>query len=87
MLDERGTGPIDHFEHQIESVDTAVIGIRHIEVPILLGVELPEEGEVSASVPLGLEVAEIPKIATIHGEDIVELVEVLGAYTACSLPE
>ena len=87
MLDEIGAGPIDHFKHQIESVGTPVVGIRYIEVSIRMRVELSEEGEESASVRLGLQVAKVSEIATIHGEDIVELVEVFGAYAPRSPPE
>ncbi len=56
MLDERRAGPIDHFEHQIEAVGTPIVGIRHIQVLIPMGVELPEKGEESAPVPLGLQI-------------------------------
>ncbi len=57
VLDERSAGSIYHLEHQIESVGAPVVGIRHIEVPVLLGVEFSEEGEQGASLPLGLQVA------------------------------
>ena len=80
MFDESGTGPIDHFEHQIESVRAPVVGIRYIEVPILAGIELSEEGEHGVSITLGLEMAEVPEVAAVHRKDVVELVEVLGPY-------
>jgi len=80
VLDERGAGPIDHLEHQIESVGASVIGIRHLEVPILLGVERSEKGWCGPSVTLGLEITEVPEVASIHREDVVELVEVLGPH-------
>ena len=76
VLNERGAGPIDHLEHQIESVGAPVVGVRYIEVPILMGVEGPEEGERGASIALGLEITQIPEIASVHREDVVELLEV-----------
>ncbi len=82
MLDEGGAGPIDHVEHPIESVGAPVVGIRHIELAILMGVELSEEGEQGASLLLGLKVAQVLEIGAIHREYVVELVEVLDAHTA-----
>jgi hypothetical protein len=77
VVDEGSAAPIDHLEHQIESVRAAVIGIGHIEVPVLLGVEVSEEGE-HVFVPVRLELAKIAEIGSIHREDVVELLEVLG---------
>lgn len=82
MLDEGGAGPIDHVEHQIETVGAPVIGIRYIEVPILFGVELSEKAEQGASLRLGFQVAKVLKIGAIHREDVVELVEILDAHEA-----
>ena len=80
MLDERGAGSIHHLEHQVESVGAPVVGIRYIEVPIPVGVELSEEGEIGTSIILGLEIAQVAEVAAVHREDVVELLEVLGAY-------
>ena len=80
VLDERSAGSIYHLEHQIESVGAPVVRIRYIEVPILTGVELSEEGEHGASITLGLEITEIPEVAAVHREDVVELLEVLSAH-------
>ena len=87
MFDERGAGPIDHLEHQIESVGASVVRIGYIEVPIRIGVERSEEGERGASITLGLEIAEVPEIGAIHREDVVELLEVLGPHEPSPPPE
>jgi hypothetical protein len=87
VLDEGRAGPIDHVEHEIESIRTSVIGIRYIEVAVLMGVELPEEGDQCACLPLRLQMAKVMKIGAIHREDVVELVEVLETHTASETPE
>jgi len=87
VLDERGAGSIYHLEHQIESVWAPVVRIRYIEVPILTGVELSEEGEHRASITFGLEISEIPEVAAVHREDVVELLEVFGAHEPRLPPE
>ncbi len=87
MLYEGGAGPIDHVEHQIESVGPPVIGIRYIEVPVLTGVEISEEGEYGVSFTLGLEVAKILEVAAVHRENVVELVKVLDGDAARSALE
>ncbi len=87
VLDERSAGSIYHLEHQIESVGAPVVRIRYIEVPILMGVELSEEGEHGASITLGLEITEIPEVAAVHREDVVELLEVDWPYAARPSPE
>ena len=64
-----------------------VVGIRNIEVPIPMGIERSEEGEHGASITLRLEITEIPEVAAIHREDVVELLEVLGAHEPRMPPE
>ncbi len=86
MLDERCAGPIDHLEHQIESVGATVVGIGYIEVAVLMGVERSEERERSASTTLGLG-TQIPEIAAVHREDVVEFLEVDWPYAAGPSPE
>ncbi len=87
VLDERGAGPIDHLEHQIESVGAPVVWVGYIEVPILIGVERSEEGEHGASITLGLEITEVTEIAAIHRKDVVEFIEVFGPHEPRTPPE
>ena len=81
MLDEGGAGPVDDLEHQIESLRTPVVGVRYVEVPVLLRIEVPEEGEHGVSTPFALQVTKVAEVTSIHREDVVELVEVLGPHT------
>ena len=76
MLHECSASPVDHVEHQIESVGSPVIGIRHIEVSVLTGVEISEEGEHGTSITLGLEIVKILEVGAVHRENVVEFLKV-----------
>ena len=52
-----------------------------------MGVERSEEGERGASITLGLEITEVPEVAAIHREDVVELLEVLRPHEPRMPPE
>lgn len=80
MVDEGGAASIDDFEHQFESVGATVVGIRHIQLSVLTRVEVTEEREQGTSIPFGLQLAEVPEVAAIHREDVIELVEILGSH-------
>ena len=78
MLDEGGAGPVNHLEHQIESVRAPVVRVRYIEVPIRARVEFPEQGEYGVSPTFALQVTKVAQVTSIHREDVVELEEVFG---------
>jgi len=80
MFDESGARAIDHIEHQVESVGTAVVRIGDIEVVIRCWIELSEKDKRVTSGPFRVQLAQISKVASIHREDVVELGKIFGLY-------
>ena len=87
MIHQGRARPIDHLEDPLEAVGAPVVGIRDVGIAILLRVELPEEPDGSLGSATGLEIFQVLEVAAIHGQDELELEEVLDPHATGAAPE
>lgn len=70
---------LNNVEHVVEAIVAAVVRIGHLVIAGL-GVELAEEARARAVVTVGIEVERVVQVATIHREDVVEVVEIVTVH-------
>jgi len=67
-----------HLVDGLEAALTVVVGIRHVGVAVGQRIELPQQMQGGVTVGACLETAQIPEVLAVHGNDMVEPVEIRG---------
>ena len=78
MREQGLAGATHHPVHGLEAALAVVVGIRHVWVSVGQRIEFPQQMQGGVTVGARLETAQIPEVLTVHGNDMVEPVEIRG---------
>ena len=71
---------MNDVEHSIESVRTAVVRVRDVEIALRLRIEISEKGQLCRPASPFSKLLQAPKVVPVHSQDQIECREIFGSH-------
>jgi ATP-dependent RNA helicase RhlE len=82
VVEQHAARPTHDAEHLLEATRSAVVRVGHVPIPVRFGIVLTQERDARRSAPRTGHVDEHVQVVPVHGDDVVEVVEILGGDLA-----